>query len=276
MKRIYMALALVAGLAVGAQAQKSVDLGIRILNPLSNTTRANFNIGDTLKLSIELSNNGTAAVAMTDSIKSYLHLQLVGDNTHYYKVGYPQMTLAAGAKDTFTLPLIKTTTTALPNDTKFCTWMTVFGFEQNGTVFSDVGFDLAAHNAATTLDQLKAAFTGNNIAKIDNYQTGTGANNLCGITGIIEFNGGDKTGLNIYPNPASSEVKIKHTLASNDHATVRVMDITGRQLITKDFGKQTAGDKEFTLDVNALQNGIYYIELITDNGRAISKLTIKK
>jgi hypothetical protein len=47
-------------------------------------------------------------------------------------------------------------------------------------------------------------------------------------------------------------------------------------LITKNYGKQSTGEKELTLDISALQNGMYYVELTADDKRAISKLTVRK
>jgi hypothetical protein len=96
-------------------------------------------------------------------------------------------------------------------------------------------------------------------------------------TGIDELLGGlPKSSLNLYPNPATaSEVRMKFAF-NNENATVRVSDIAGRVLITKNYGKQSTGEKELTLDISALQNGMYYVELTADDKRAISKLTVRK
>lgn len=97
-------------------------------------------------------------------------------------------------------------------------------------------------------------------------------------TGIDELTGGlPKSTLNIYPNPAdaASEIRMKYTFA-NENATVRITDVTGRLLLTRDYGKQSTGEKELSLDISSLQTGMYYIELITDNRRAINKLTVHK
>lgn len=98
-------------------------------------------------------------------------------------------------------------------------------------------------------------------------RNGVGIDNLSSLT---------KTSLDIFPNPATSTVNIKYSFSATTPAAIRVTDITGRVVLNQDLGKQTPGAQQFSVDVSALNNGIYTIELITDQQRAISKLTISK
>lgn len=99
--------------------------------------------------------------------------------------------------------------------------------------------------------------------------------NRNGSTGILDV-AHKKVNLNVYPNPTSDKVSITYNFESATNASIQVTDVTGRVVINKDLGKQTTGQKIFNLDVSALSNGIYTVQLITDNARGISKLTVRK
>lgn len=97
----------------------------------------------------------------------------------------------------------------------------------------------------------------------------------CGGTGIDDlFGNTQKQALNIYPNPTTGKLNFKYNF-DNTAATVRVTDIAGRVVMTKEFGKQS-GVKEISLDVSALNNGMYFVELTAGGKQAISKVTVQK
>lgn len=255
MKRIYMALALVAGLAAGANAQRHCDIKLVAAAPGNNDI---INCKDSFTMGYIFINNGPDMVMTTDTMtvidgEAAPNSSWIFFTTSNKGVGDTVIRYVGRSHKNMTQTLLNSAGTALVN-APFANGDYHYPIIFRGFTDTLVVKDMDPTNNGTT-------------PKITINCT----------TGIDELLGGTpKSTLNIYPNPASSEVKIKHTLTENDHATVRVTDITGRQLMIKDFGKQTAGDKEFTLDVSLLQNGFYYVELITDNGRAISKLTIKK
>lgn len=94
-------------------------------------------------------------------------------------------------------------------------------------------------------------------------------------TGIDDlFTGRTAPGLAIYPNPASRTIAFKYNFA-NTSATVRITDIAGRIVLSKDYGKQS-GEREISLDVSGLTNGMYYVELITDKQRNVGKISISR
>ena len=97
----------------------------------------------------------------------------------------------------------------------------------------------------------------------------------CGGTSITDIKGLDRTQLFAFPNPAQNAVSFKYIFKAGN-AVARITDIAGRVVLTQDFGKQSAGEKTLSVDVSALNNGMYYIELVTAEQRAISKITIRK
>lgn len=94
-------------------------------------------------------------------------------------------------------------------------------------------------------------------------------------TGIEDlFASGKTSSLMTYPNPVTGIVSFKYAY-SNNQVTVRIADITGRVVMVKEFGKQN-GEKELSVDVSRLNNGIYYLELIADDRKAVGKITVSK
>lgn len=83
--------------------------------------------------------------------------------------------------------------------------------------------------------------------------------------------------LNLYPNPATSEVKFNINLAKAEHVIVSVKDIIGREVLHQDFGTITAGQTvPMTLNLSSLNSGMYFVELNAGQHSAIGKVTIRK
>ena len=72
----------------------------------------------------------------------------------------------------------------------------------------------------------------------------------------------DEIAFAVYPNPATKFVKIELSGA----AQLRVVDLTGKTVIEQSFTDGTE------LDVTALKSNIYFLEIISENGRAVRKL----
>jgi hypothetical protein len=75
----------------------------------------------------------------------------------------------------------------------------------------------------------------------------------------------DQNKLTLYPNPVSSLLHIKSDLVIQN---IRIFDFTGKQMDLKNFDDKT-------VDVSALQDGIYIIEIQTNTTKFTSKF-IKK
>ncbi len=71
-------------------------------------------------------------------------------------------------------------------------------------------------------------------------------------------------------NPAVNEVNVGYTVDHTANLTLRLLDAKGRQVITQNMGKQSAGEYRHTFDVSALASGTYYVA-ISEGGRGITK-----
>jgi len=99
---------------------------------------------------------------------------------------------------------------------------------------------------------------------------------LCTPVGIKKV-AQEKVNLQVYPNPAASNVNFAFSLTKNaDNAAIRISDVTGRTVYTQALGKVNAGDHTYNINVSSLNAGLYFIELNTGNQHGVSKFTIRK
>jgi len=95
-----------------------------------------------------------------------------------------------------------------------------------------------------------------------------------GIVGVDEIVMGGK--FNMYPNPATNNLNIGIQLSDNGDATLRITDITGRIVSTKDFGTIATGETVLPIDISDLNAGTYFIVLTVDNQVFTQKLSVFK
>lgn len=82
--------------------------------------------------------------------------------------------------------------------------------------------------------------------------------------------------LELYPNPASAEVRLDVNFSKAEQVIVSVKDVTGREILRHDYGEIPAGrTSPLLLNTEALKSGIYFVELHTGTQKAIGKLLIQ-
>lgn len=91
----------------------------------------------------------------------------------------------------------------------------------------------------------------------------------CATTGINDFT---KTQLGIYPNPAKNQITLNFD-ATVAEGSVRVFDVMGRTILTQNVSKNTSA---YTLDISSLNNGSYFVELVSGDVRGINKFVVSK
>lgn len=77
----------------------------------------------------------------------------------------------------------------------------------------------------------------------------------------------------LYPNPATNHTTIEYNLAYKQQVQILVTDISGRT-ISYENTDSNAGINKKTIDISHLQNGIYCITIITDEGKKTLKLQV--
>ncbi len=88
----------------------------------------------------------------------------------------------------------------------------------------------------------------------------------------------------VYPNPAQNNTSIAFELTSTHAASIRLMDITGKQVMNIQLNKLPKGKHEYQLNFAAstgsatgqhLSSGIYFIQVTSDTGMQTKKLVIE-
>ena len=174
----------------------------------------------------------------------------------------------------------------------------------DGFVFDDGGAGVTArgiawadfYNPAVT-DNTEAAGSGTGqfsvtlqgLSEGETYYARAYATNSAGTAygNVVSFVAGSTVGiegtltgsgeLTIYPNPASSQVMIRFTFASEAPCEIAVYDMSGRRVQHHDPGILAMGEHEVPLDISGLPAGIYHCRLLR-NGipEAVTELVVAR
>lgn len=272
MKKIFTTLALLGAFVTAAVAQKNVNLKFSILTPANGATYSNLAVGDTMNIQFKIENLGTDAVAPTDTLTFWVagySFNTASGQSVWRGMRQYGFNIAAGQSFDATLKVAKGSYTANGTDTTI-NWffdndtnvviIEGYGMDQNGDLFNDPGVDNTnpdGDGSLTNTNHAESVYILGNPSSIN------------GVKLAKEF-------ISVYPNPAVNEVNFNYTFKVATEASVRVLDVTGREVYTQSFGKQAAGTQALKVDVSSLNNGMYTIELITDNAKAVSKFNIAK
>ncbi|MEE1189728.1 MAG: T9SS type A sorting domain-containing protein [Bacteroidales bacterium] len=84
-----------------------------------------------------------------------------------------------------------------------------------------------------------------------------------------------KVQMNLFPNPAANTTVLNYSLATSSNVVMNIYDINGRLVSSLDKGRQSSGAHNQVIDVRSMQEGIYMIQLITNNAVSTAKLIVK-
>ncbi len=79
-----------------------------------------------------------------------------------------------------------------------------------------------------------------------------------------------------YPNPFNPTTIISYELPVNGHATLKVFDVLGGEVITLVNEEKAAGRYSATFNAARLSSGIYFYELKSQNFKAVKKMLLVK
>lgn len=82
-------------------------------------------------------------------------------------------------------------------------------------------------------------------------------------------------GLNVYPNPATSDVNVAFNLNNESEVSVSVTDLTGKVISVNNLGTQTAGAHKVNLDTQAFAKGVYVVKFTANNVVSTQRLVIR-
>ena len=107
----------------------------------------------------------------------------------------------------------------------------------------------------------------------DNWQQGNGFElEMYKIAGIDDHNGLEN--VNVYPNPATDNIHVLVEAENAQEISASVVDMTGKIVYTDQFNFN-GGSQEYTIPVNAMAKGFYFLNLQTKQGKTIRKFIVE-
>ncbi len=99
-----------------------------------------------------------------------------------------------------------------------------------------------------------------------------------GLIGINENTDHLFTVENIYPNPTSNNATLVYELKETADVSVRMIDITGKEVFNSKLGTQYIGAHEFVISTTdmGLNNGLYFVSLQINNNTFTGKIVVNK
>lgn len=234
MKKIYM-IALAATMIATTASARKIVLTVTLNSPANNSV---LTVGTPFSQDFVLKNMGPDAILPTDTL-FYI------DPTNSQGQAWIRVGLSKAVNDTIHIVKSLNPTSPTSGQVNYC-------------IYSYVS------NAANNLI-VDSAYSQCNKVTI-NGNGGTAVNEIR-VNEIIA----DQT-MSIFPNPANGVIHFDFVAQNDAEVTARVFDLSGRTVLTRNYGKAYKGKKDFTLDISNLTNGMYLVELRQNELRAKGKL----
>ena len=82
--------------------------------------------------------------------------------------------------------------------------------------------------------------------------------------------------LSVYPNPAQSNLNMDLNLNEGGNVVVKVVDVTGRTVLTENKGTLNAGEHRLNINTSSLENGVYIYQLMVNSEMTTGRFSIAK
>jgi len=85
----------------------------------------------------------------------------------------------------------------------------------------------------------------------------------------------ETTNMILYPNPAGNRTTIQFTLPQSSHVSIKVYDMSGREMKTMLNDNLDEGNHTLQLNLKDFPSGIYFVKMISDFGIETQKLMVQ-
>jgi Tol biopolymer transport system component len=82
-------------------------------------------------------------------------------------------------------------------------------------------------------------------------------------------------GMNVYPNPANSNATVSFSLNNEADVNINVTDLSGKVVYTNALGTVN-GTQSVNVNTDALNSGVYMVNVSVDGTVSTQKLVIRK
>jgi flagellar hook assembly protein FlgD len=79
-----------------------------------------------------------------------------------------------------------------------------------------------------------------------------------------------------FPNPVINSTKIEFSIAKAGHVSLKIMNITGKEVVTIIHEKMGAGMHSVELKTDNIPNGIYFYRLESESFSVSKKMVVNK
>ncbi len=86
----------------------------------------------------------------------------------------------------------------------------------------------------------------------------------------------ENSSVSIYPNPVSDNLKIDYSLLQNSNIKISFTNINGEVIYTQNEGNQLKGRHISVINLNSLNSGTYFVNIIANNQAVAKKLIVIK
>ena len=135
------------------------------------------------------------------------------------------------------------------------------GIEQRNNALINIGLDASIDNSQYNFVNTNGSWQPSSMKGSLMIRPVVGANYYIGLS-----EQGSAASLRLYPNPASNTLHLESDI---EHGQMSIYDLTGRKVYQSDYQTQ--------ISVADLNNGLYFLHVITDDGQVINqKFIIEK
>lgn len=128
----------------------------------------------------------------------------------------------------------------------------------SANITDDLGNVILSYDGSTEFDELTAAFDVVQLSTVS-------VDNTIGMTA-----------LNLFPNPTSGILNVEFDLTDAQTTQIDIFDVAGKRILSKSLGTMAAGYHMSTIDMSAMQPGVYVINFTTEQGTEARKLMLTK
>jgi hypothetical protein len=82
--------------------------------------------------------------------------------------------------------------------------------------------------------------------------------------------------IRVFPNPTNGEVNLEFTLVENAQTTVQVFDITGRVVLSENFGTLSEGFSRREMRFDGLPQGVYVLNLVAGDASTSMRVVLTR
>jgi hypothetical protein len=257
MKRIYLLVALFVAFAANSFAQRSINLKCTMASPAANAT---ITSGSPITVDAVVTNLGPDSLKMSDT------------TLYYLTINNAPVTITSGSSSG--AYWIRWNRSLKVNDTMHITYSSLtFTYGSKADSQRTICMNVLPYKDVPANDTIADPDKTNNSGCV----TTTWKANP---TSVEDFNntsilaGANSSAL--YPNPASDVVNVAIALNYTTEVSVKVMDLSGRVVMSVENGKMSKGDHTVTLNTASLKTGLYLYQVIMGNEVSNGKLMIAK